>query len=241
MARSRPRSSGIFSGLVLLTVGALLLLHNYRGLDLRDAVLRWWPLALIFLGSIKIYERTVASRSGDPGSARITPGEIFLVIGMLSLISCVVAIDFVKNKVNTGDWSSVDIGGNPFTYDVDVQPVTVPADARINIRNGRGDISVRSGDTAEIRVSGKKNIHTWSESAAGRLASTVSVEIVKNGDGYEVHPTGINGRDSRIGVDLEIVVPAKASVNVRSTCLAASAWSASSRATLVCFTWRSPG
>ncbi len=39
-------------------------------------LVRWWPLALIFLGLIKLYDRTVASRSNDPGSARITGGEI---------------------------------------------------------------------------------------------------------------------------------------------------------------------
>ena len=55
---------------------------------------RWWPLALIFLGLIKLYERTVASRSDDPGSARITGGEILLVVGMLVLLSCVVAVDY---------------------------------------------------------------------------------------------------------------------------------------------------
>ena len=70
MARSRQRTSGIFTGLVLLTVGFLLLLHNYRGLELGDVLLHWWPLALIFLGLIKLYERTVARRTDDPGSAR---------------------------------------------------------------------------------------------------------------------------------------------------------------------------
>ena len=39
MAQSRQRTSGIFPGLVLITVGALLLLHNYRGLELGDVLL----------------------------------------------------------------------------------------------------------------------------------------------------------------------------------------------------------
>jgi hypothetical protein len=72
MARSRQRTSGIFPGLVLITVGFLLLLHNYRGLELGEVLRHWWPLALIFLGLIKLYDRTIAARSDDPGSARIT-------------------------------------------------------------------------------------------------------------------------------------------------------------------------
>src|ERR1700675_2083215 len=99
MARSGQRTSGIFTGLVLLTVGCLLLLHNYRGLELGDMLLHWWPLALIFLGLIKLYERTVASRADDPGSARISGGEILLAVGMITLISCVVTIAYGRRFI----------------------------------------------------------------------------------------------------------------------------------------------
>jgi len=92
----------------------------------------------------------------------------------------------------------------------------VPPDARITIRGSRGDITVRSSDAAQIQVSGKKIVRGWNEDAAQKLAGPISVEIVKNGDGYEVHPTGINAGDSRIGVDMEVVVPKKAQLTVRS-------------------------
>src|SRR5580704_15784455 len=120
MALSRQRTSGIFSGLVLLTVGSLLLLHNYRGLELSE-VLHWWPLALIFLGAIKLYERTVASRSDDPGSARISGGEILLVVGMITLLSAVVAVDYGKRVIG-GDKFPPGLSGDPFPFDLDVAP-----------------------------------------------------------------------------------------------------------------------
>src|SRR5690242_3651027 len=155
MARSRPRTSGIFSGLVLLTVGALLLLHNYRGLELGDVLLHWWPLALIFLGLIKLYERTVARRSEDPGSARVTGGEVLLVIGMITLLSIVVAVDYAKRALP--GHIPIEFSGDSYPFDLDVTPVNVPANARITVRGARGEISVRASDTPEIRVSGKKN------------------------------------------------------------------------------------
>ena len=214
MARSRPRTSGIFSGLVLLTVGALLLLHNYRGLELGDVLLHWWPLALIFLGLIKLYERTVARRSEDPGSARVSGGEILLVIGMVSLLSIVVAVDYAKRALP--GHIPIEFSGDSYPYDLDVTPVNVPANARINVRGARGEISVRASDTPEIRVSGKKNVHAWSESDAQRRAGPVSVEIVQTGGGYEIHPIGISPGDSRIGIDMDIQVPKKASLSVRN-------------------------
>jgi DUF4097 and DUF4098 domain-containing protein YvlB len=215
MARSGQRTSGIFTGLVLITVGCLLLLHNYRGLELGDMLLHWWPLALIFLGLIKLYERTVASRADDPGSARISGGEILLVVGMITLISCVVAIDYGKRVIG-GDKFPAGLSGDAFPFDLDVAPKTVSGNARITVRGGRGDIIVRATDTPEIRVAGKKNVHAWSEDDAQRRAGPVSVEIVQNGDGYEIHPTGAGASDSRIAIDMDIQVPKKASVTVRN-------------------------
>ncbi|HJX97053.1 MAG TPA: DUF4097 family beta strand repeat-containing protein [Candidatus Acidoferrum sp.] len=214
MARSRQATSRIFPGLVLITVGFLLLLHNYRGLELGDVLVRWWPLALIFLGLIKLYDRTVASRSADSGSARITGGEILLVVGMIVLLSCVVAIDIGKRTL--GGKLPVEISGDAYPFDLDVAPKPVPANARITVRGIRGNITVRASDVPEIRVSGQKNVHAWSENDASRRAAPVSVEIVQNGDGYEVHPTGVNAGDSRISVDMEVQVPKMASVTARN-------------------------
>src|SRR6059058_5446345 len=64
MANSLPPSRSFFPGLALLFVGALLLVHNYRGLDISQLFHYWWPLIIIFWGAIKLYERAVASRSG---------------------------------------------------------------------------------------------------------------------------------------------------------------------------------
>jgi hypothetical protein len=212
MANPRRRSSSLFPGLLLLFVGLLLLLHNYRGLDVVIVIGHWWPLILIFWGAVKLYERMAASRAGDPGSARITPGEVFLVLGLLSLLGMVVAIDYGRENIprHFGDW------GNSFEFDLEVSPKSVPADARITIRNGHGDISVRPSDEAQIRISGKKNAKAWNESDAQKAADKVGVEIVQNGEGYEVRPTGAGTGDSRISLDLDVAVPKKATLTIRN-------------------------
>jgi DUF4097 and DUF4098 domain-containing protein YvlB len=213
MANARLRRSSLFPGLALISVGVLLLLHNYRGFSIGQFVHHWWPLILIFWGAIKLYERTAASRSGDPGSARITVGEILLVLGLLSLLGIVLAVDYGKQHL-PGDFGDIAIG-DKFDFDLEVAPKPVPADARITIRNGRGDISVHSSDEPQIRVSGKKNARGWSETDAQKLAARASVEIVQNGDDYEIHPTGSTG-DSRLSLDLEVSVPKKSLLTIRS-------------------------
>ncbi|HEX4546681.1 MAG TPA: DUF5668 domain-containing protein, partial [Candidatus Acidoferrum sp.] len=213
MADLRPRGGSIFPGFILIFVGLLLLLHNYRGFSIGHALGHWWPLFLIVWGAIKLYERSAASRANIPGAASVSAGEILLVLGLLSLLGAVVIVDIVKEK---GAEIGIPEIGEKFDFDLDVAPKTVPADARITIRVGRGDVSVRASDEPQIRVSGKKLARTWNQTEAQRLADPVSIEIVKNGDGYEIHPAGSNSGDSRISVDLDVSIPKNSMLTVRS-------------------------
>jgi DUF4097 and DUF4098 domain-containing protein YvlB len=208
MPNGRPRGSSIFSGLLLIFIGVLLLLHNYRGFELGRVLTHWWPLLLIFWGALKLYERMAGSRTDDASGSRITPGEVFLVLGLLALVGVVVAVEGVKEHFP--DW----VSGETTTTDLDVAPKPVPANARIIIRGIHGDISVRGSDEPEIRVNGKKNVRSWNENDAHRVADRTGVEITPNGDGFEVHPTG--GGDSRASVDMDVVVPSKAAVTIRN-------------------------
>src|SRR5260370_12936677 len=99
MASPRPRGSSIFRGLILLFIGLLLLLHNYRGFELSEVVLHWWPLVLIFWGAIKLYERTANRPAGQARGSRITGGEGFLVLGLLALVGIVVAVDLSHQQL----------------------------------------------------------------------------------------------------------------------------------------------
>jgi hypothetical protein len=214
MSSLHPRGSSVFSGLVLIFIGLLLLLHNYRGFELTGIILRWWPLILIFWGAIKIYERTAGARGSAPGASRITSGEVFLVLGLLALVGIVVGVDQARRRLPGMD--DVDIGiGEAFASSIDVTPKAVPANARVTVRGGRGNIVVRASDEPEIRVSGKVNVKSWSEATAKKLSERVSAEIVQNGDGYEVRPTG-SGGNSRVRVDMDVTVPKKALLTVHS-------------------------
>lgn len=213
MANSFPPRT-IFPGLALLSVGVLLLVHSYRGLDIARLFQYWWPLIIIFWGAIKLYERVMASRSGQR-AATISGVEILLVVGLLSLLGMVAAYDVARSRFSGigVDWPR---GGDRFNFDLNVDPQPVLSDSRIVIRNGRGDITVRSSDEARVRVDGKKNVNAWSETDAEHLASAVSVEIAKNGDAYEVRPVNRSGGDSRVSLDMDISVPKKASLTIRN-------------------------
>jgi hypothetical protein len=209
MATLRPRGTSVFTGFFLIFVGIVLLLHNYKGLEIGEFLRTWWPLILILWGGIKLYERTVGRRSGETGYARITAGEVFLVFGLLILLLSVAGVDEVSSRFRGHGITF----GETYPFDLDLAPKAVPADARITVRNDRGDITVSTSDTNEIRVSGKKKVTTWNEEDAEKIANPASVEIVQNGDGYEIHPTS---SDSRVAMDLDISIPKKSALSVRS-------------------------
>jgi hypothetical protein len=205
------RSGGLFSGLVLISVGVLVLLHNYGHLNLHGFFVRWWPLMIIFWGAVKLYERTAGRRFGGSDGGGITGTEVALVLGMLALLGIVVGVDYTKQK-----FADVIEVGDSFSFDIDVAPKKIPANARVIVRTGRGDITVRGSDNGEIRVTAKKTVRSWSETEAARIAEPIKVTIEQNGDGYEVRPSGYDLSNSRIGVDLEVTIPKKSVLSIKT-------------------------
>ncbi len=215
MANGQARRGSLFTPLVLIVFGILFLLHFHGGLPIGHVIARWWPLLLIFLGLAKLAERMTNRQGTAEGRPVVTAGEIFLLLGLLSLVGVVVLTGFVKGHLE-GVAIDEPVFGEPHSFDADVPPMAVPAGARIEIRSGRGDITVHAEDTAEIQVSAKKNVRAWSERDARRLADPVKVEIVQEGGGYVVRVPGDDTAESRVRVDLDVSVPAKSTISLRN-------------------------
>jgi DUF4097 and DUF4098 domain-containing protein YvlB len=205
------RSGGLFSGLLLIFVGVLLLLHNYGRLELYGFFARWWPLLIILWGAVKLYERTAGFRSGGSTGGRVTGNEAGLVVAMVALVAIVIFAGRTKQRIG-----EVIEPGESFSYDLDVAPKKIPVNSRVMVRNGRGDITVRGSDSGEIRVTAKKTVKSWSETDADRLAEPINVSIEQNGDGYEVHPSGFDLSSSRISVNLEVAIPKKSALSIKT-------------------------
>lgn len=211
MANGQPRGGSLFSGLILIIVGIIFLLHYYRGIALGTLFGHWWPLLLIMWGLIKLYERTIGNRAEGTPSAWVTGREIALVLCIFALVGVVVVWDIVKGEFH----DKMPDFGDEHEFSLNVAPKSVPADARIVVRVPRGDITVRPSDDPEISVSAKKSVRSWSEKDAEHIAGDGSVEIAQNGDAWEVRPAGAD-LDSRVAVNMEVSVPSKSAVTVRN-------------------------
>ena len=209
---TRPRTTGVFSGLLLIVFGFLILLHNYGHLQLGGIFKHWWPLIFIFWGATKLYERTLAQRQGR-SAGWITPGEVFLVIGLMIVVLGVIAVEEAPHLFEGMD---INFGGEPYSFPIDIDPQPIAPNPRILIRGGRGTITVRSSDEPTLRITGQKAIRTFSEADAQKRSAPIEIQAIKVGDGYEIHPAGFDLSDSRISVDMDVVVPKKSTVIVHN-------------------------
>lgn len=197
--------------MLLIIFGILLLLHNYGHLQIGRIFEHWWPLIFIFWGATKLYERTIAQRQGRT-SGWITPGEVFLVVGLMVVVGMVIAAERIPEELGGIDWGS----GDTHTIDFDIAPQKIPANAHVLIRAGRGAITVRSSDDQTVRISGHKQVRSWSDEDAEKRSHGVDVAISGQGDSWEIAPSGYDPHDSRIGVDMDIVLPKKCAVTIRN-------------------------
>ena len=214
-APAQPRSSGLFSGLLLITLGILLLFWTYAHIGIGSVLLHWWPLILIVWGLVKFYERTVAERQGR-SSGWISAGEVFLVVGVLCLIGIVIIVDLVRERIHDkGLWNKIEIG-DPFSFDFDIPPQTVPPNARVQLNIPHGDISIHASAEPQVSVSGKKQVRSWNQEAAEKIADEAKLELVKEGDVYTLRAAGAAEDDRRFGFDVDVSVPKKSEVSIKS-------------------------
>ncbi len=211
MTNGRPRRRSIFSGVLLILLGVLFLLHNFRGgFPIWDLFWRWWPLLLILWGLAKLYDHFAARRTGQVGPPTITGGDIFLVIFIVALFGSLGGIEYISKH---GDW--LDVQWPPweqsYSFSEQVPAQSIPAGSRISISTDRGDITVRPAETAEISITAKKRLGGASEEDARHRAEQVRVVVKEKGGSYDV---GVESQGPNVRVDLEVHVPKPASVSV---------------------------
>jgi DUF4097 and DUF4098 domain-containing protein YvlB len=209
-----PRRRSIFSGLILIIVGLLFLLHNFRyNLPVWRILERWWPLLFIIWGLAKLYDRMVAQRSGEAAPATISGGEIALIIILLVVIGSAGLIDWGGSHPGRGFWVPWE---DSYTFSEDTPAVSVPTNAQISVRADRGDINVYGDETNQIRVTTRKTAYGDSENEGKDRADHVHVSVNQTGSSYIVEPSESAGEGRPVRTDMEVHVPKGAALSVDS-------------------------
>src|SRR5882724_2071803 len=215
MATGYPRRRSIFSGLLLIIVGGLLLIQRLGGhLPVWQIFRQWWPLVFILWGLSKLYDHFVAQQKGEPSPPTVSAGEVFLVLLLLPVIGGTGIVDWGLNHPNRGEilfpWSE------SYSFTETVPPQNVPAKAQVSVRTSRGNISVTADDTPQIRVTARKTASASSESEAQDRVNHVHVTVTQTDGGFVVEPQGQNDSNGVVSVELEVHVPKNITLDARA-------------------------
>ena len=109
----------IFWGLILITIGGLLLARNFGyPIPIWSVLARYWPVLIIAWGLVKIVEYFHARRTRD-NRPLFSGGEVALLILVILAGSAITTAANVNLNLDTdfGDLDLWDITGNNYSYD----------------------------------------------------------------------------------------------------------------------------
>jgi DUF4097 and DUF4098 domain-containing protein YvlB len=210
MTRSGPRRYSLFTGLLLILIGVLFLVHNLMPGRIDLARLwRYWPVLLILLGIAKLLDRLLARRTGEAPPRALTAGEILLLLVIIGGSAAAIGVVSFAHRhpdfgISTGLW------GHPFTFSQELPPQELKPAATISLSTPRGDLAVRSGQDSRMRLIVTKKIASYDWNRASELAKKVQVTVEETPQGYEVSPQLPETKN--VQVNLEAYLPATANL-----------------------------
>ncbi|MGA8408372.1 MAG: DUF4097 family beta strand repeat-containing protein [Candidatus Acidiferrales bacterium] len=211
----RQRSS-IFGGLLLILLGVLFLLARFNP-DLRMWHLFWryWPVLIILWGIAKLIDNMSAHHSGQTRPPLLTGGEAALLVLVVLVLAGMGIYSRVREKMPD---LNIDVGlfDHKASQSQELPPKTIPVGSQVTVTTGRGSITAHVGEGNDLRVNVNETSEGDTEVAAQDRLKSIKVVIEKTGDGYLVHPVNSLDSGERTTVDLDVTLPAKASLTANS-------------------------
>ncbi len=211
-----PRVPSIVGPLLLVCAGVIALLIVSGHLD--SAAFwgwygQWWPLLLIGAGVVLLGEWALDMRRGIPVRRKGSFVGILIFLAFLGMIAAAHNHFWGPWHDNFGDNDFFNTFGLP-EHDMDQpeQKQQIPANASIEIRNPRGDVSITASDEATLGVQAHEVAYAGSDEAAKKVFDAEAAKVTVNGNAVliQAQPND-KGR-----VNLSVAVPKTAHVTVNA-------------------------
>jgi Putative adhesin/Domain of unknown function (DUF5668) len=211
----RQRSS-IFSGLLLIILGTLLLLARFHpDLAIWHLFWRYWPVLIIFWGVAKLIDNLAAHRVGQVRPPLLTGGEAaLLILAVLLLIGMGI---YSKVREKHPDLS-MDIGlfDHRSSQSQELSAKAIPSGALVTVNTIRGSITVHTDEGPDLRVSVNETADGSTDVAAQDELKNLKVVIDQTSSGYTVRPLNLKDSGSHVTIDLDVTLPKRVSLNANS-------------------------
>lgn len=210
------RGRSVVGPIILIGMGAAFLVNNVRPeLNLFAFVANYWPFLLIAMGTLRLLEILAYAASSRPLPSRgLSGGEIFLAI-----LIVIIGTGMYEGRRHMGtiSWGrkTLEMFGDSFDYPVSQQKA-IGEKSRILFDNVRGNVRITGGDTAEIKISGRKTIRAFNRADADKFHEQCPLEIITEGDRVIVRTNQDKVSDERrVTADLDVTVPKGVSIEGR--------------------------
>ncbi len=115
MANDPTQRRSIFSGLLLILIGLLFLLHNFvPRFGIGHIFRRYWPVIFIVWGVAKLIDHFAAERTGQRTPSVLSGGEIALLILLFVVGAGLAGTDWIRER--NPDWGDVNPGFSDHSY-----------------------------------------------------------------------------------------------------------------------------
>ena len=174
---------------------------------------RWWPLLLIGAGLALLAEWALDMRRLTP--VRRSGGFIWILILLAGLGVASATVNrfwspFSNHFGNNGFFDNFGLPRHDSDQPVDIRQI--PANATIEIRNPRGDVSITGSDEPTLKVQAHEVAYAGSDAAAKKIFDAEAAQVTVSGSVVTIQaPDNEKGR-----VNLSITVPKAAHVTVNS-------------------------
>ncbi len=216
MSNSGKQRDSVFGGLLLITVGVVLLLYRFEPtIGIGHLIRIYWPLLIILWGVAKLFDHLIAQTSGVRRAPFLTGGEVVLLFLALIVLGGYGLHDWMRTR-----YPDLDIRLGPFgkrySQSQALAPKVIPAGSHVTIKTGRGGISVHIREGETVSVTANLSADRESETTADNAMKGVPVVIEQTKDGYSIHPVNQESSAGPVSVDLDVEVPKNVSITATS-------------------------
>jgi len=216
------RRRSLAGPIILILIGVIFLLKNLGWqLPWLHLLGHWWPLLLILLGGIKLYEYYAAKREGEyaPG---VSGGTVVLIVFIIIFGLSMTGLERAKENINWGevrDEFQVDddvmnmLGHKAYSFDDQLEQ-DLPAGATVKVISDRGSVAVSAWDENKIKVVTHKRVYAGSDQDAGNVNNSTRPQLQLSGTTMTVNANTQGSGPKGVVSDLEIFVPRKVAVDL---------------------------
>lgn len=183
----RGRRHSIFTGLLLLVLGALLLVHNLLpGVVHLGRVARYWPALLILWGLARLWDWWRARRTGQ-APPLVMGHELALAVFAVLLLAAWGSYENLRER--HPDWDlEVHIFDRSFEFPVTLEQKGLSGGSVLHLQVPRGDITVQAEPAPSVQIVATQVVYATTREAAQRLAEQTQLRLEAVPDGWRLAP-----------------------------------------------------